>query len=101
MADETYINLLDPEFYVDPWEAYRWLRDHSPAHWDPVRSSGGSPATRTLLSIEKDAVKLLVLRRISSKTGPGGRSINDQPRRSRSSKSAETHRATVHPEGGT
>jgi hypothetical protein len=25
------INVLDPEFYVDPREAYRWLRDEAPA----------------------------------------------------------------------
>jgi cytochrome P450 len=28
------IDVLDPRFYDDPWEAYRWLRDHSPVHWD-------------------------------------------------------------------
>jgi cytochrome P450 family 142 subfamily A polypeptide 1 len=28
------IDALDPRFYDDPWDAYRWLRDHSPLHWD-------------------------------------------------------------------
>ena len=28
------IDVLDPHFYDDPWEAYRWLRRHSPIHWD-------------------------------------------------------------------
>ena len=28
------IDALDPRFYDDPWEAYRWLRRHSPIHWD-------------------------------------------------------------------
>ena len=28
------IDALDPRFYDDPWEAYRWLRTHSPIHWD-------------------------------------------------------------------
>jgi len=28
------IDSLDPRFYDDPWEAYRWLRQHSPIHWD-------------------------------------------------------------------
>jgi cytochrome P450 family 142 subfamily A polypeptide 1 len=28
------IDVLDPRFYDDPWEAYRWLRTHSPIHWD-------------------------------------------------------------------
>jgi hypothetical protein len=31
------INVLDPEFYVDPWQAYRWLRDEAPLYWDPVQ----------------------------------------------------------------
>ena len=31
------INVLDPQFYVDPWEAYRWLRDEAPVYWDPVQ----------------------------------------------------------------
>ncbi|MGK2950732.1 MAG: cytochrome P450 [Acidimicrobiales bacterium] len=30
------IDVLDPRFYDDPWEAYRWLRQHSPIHWDAV-----------------------------------------------------------------
>jgi cytochrome P450 family 142 subfamily A polypeptide 1 len=28
------IDSLEPRFYDDPWEAYRWLRQHSPIHWD-------------------------------------------------------------------
>jgi cytochrome P450 family 142 subfamily A polypeptide 1 len=28
------IDVLDPRFYDDPWESYRWLRNHSPIHWD-------------------------------------------------------------------
>ena len=28
------IDILDPRFYDDPWDAYRWLRDHAPLHWD-------------------------------------------------------------------
>ena len=35
------INVLDPEFYVDPWEAYAWLRDEAPVFWDPVQSDCG------------------------------------------------------------
>jgi cytochrome P450 family 142 subfamily A polypeptide 1 len=31
------INVLDPEFYVDPWQAYRWLRDEAPLYRDPVQ----------------------------------------------------------------
>jgi cholest-4-en-3-one 26-monooxygenase len=28
------IDVLDPRFYDDPWDAYRWLRQHAPLHWD-------------------------------------------------------------------
>jgi cytochrome P450 family 142 subfamily A polypeptide 1 len=28
------IDVLDPRFYDDPWEAYRWLRNESPVHRD-------------------------------------------------------------------
>jgi cholest-4-en-3-one 26-monooxygenase len=28
------IDTLDPRFYDDPWDAYRWLRRYSPIHWD-------------------------------------------------------------------
>ncbi len=35
MASVT-INVLDPQFYVDPWQAYRWLRDEAPVYWDSV-----------------------------------------------------------------
>jgi len=30
----TNLDVLDPRFYDDPWEAYRWLRDNDPVHWD-------------------------------------------------------------------
>lgn len=33
-APPCEIDVLDPAFYDDPWEAYRWLRHHSPIHWD-------------------------------------------------------------------
>jgi cytochrome P450 family 142 subfamily A polypeptide 1 len=28
------IDVLDPRFYDDPWEGYRWLRANEPIHWD-------------------------------------------------------------------
>jgi cytochrome P450 family 142 subfamily A polypeptide 1 len=28
------VDALDPRTYDDPWETYRWLREHSPIHWD-------------------------------------------------------------------
>ncbi|HUW04539.1 MAG TPA: cytochrome P450 [Acidimicrobiales bacterium] len=30
------INPLDPRFYDDPWEGYRWLRDQAPVFWDAI-----------------------------------------------------------------
>jgi hypothetical protein len=30
------VNVLDPQFSVDPWDAYRWLRDEAPVLEDPV-----------------------------------------------------------------
>jgi cytochrome P450 family 142 subfamily A polypeptide 1 len=48
-----YINLLDPEFYVDPWAAYRWLRDTSPVHWDPVQKLWGISRYEDVLHVEK------------------------------------------------
>lgn len=28
------IDILDPRFYDDPWDAYRWLRHNAPLWWD-------------------------------------------------------------------
>ncbi|HMG41602.1 MAG TPA: cytochrome P450 [Acidimicrobiales bacterium] len=28
------IDVLDPRFYDDPWEGYRWLRNNAPVWWD-------------------------------------------------------------------
>ena len=30
------IDVLDPRFYDDPWEGYRWLRTNAPLWWDDV-----------------------------------------------------------------
>jgi cytochrome P450 family 142 subfamily A polypeptide 1 len=30
------IDVLDPRFYDDPWDAYRWLRHEAPVWWDPA-----------------------------------------------------------------
>jgi cytochrome P450 family 142 subfamily A polypeptide 1 len=34
MATGVDIDVCDPRFYDDPWDAYRWLRQESPVHWD-------------------------------------------------------------------
>ncbi|MBO0727634.1 MAG: cytochrome P450 [Acidimicrobiaceae bacterium] len=47
-----YLNLLDPDFYVDPWSAYRWLRNESPVHWDPVQKLWGISRYADVLEVE-------------------------------------------------
>ena len=54
-ATETpYINLLDPQFYVDPWAAYRWLRDNDPVHWDPIHKLWGISRHDDIIEVEKN-----------------------------------------------
>jgi cytochrome P450 family 142 subfamily A polypeptide 1 len=48
------INLLDPEFYVDPWEAYRWLRDEAPCFWDPIQQMWALSRYEDIRTVEKD-----------------------------------------------
>ena len=48
------INVLDPEFYVDPWQAYRWLRDQAPVYWDPVQKLWVISRYDDVLDVEKD-----------------------------------------------
>ncbi len=63
VTDTPYINLLDPQFYVDPWETYRWLRANSPVHWDPVQKIWGISRHADIVEIEKNS------RRYSSAQG--------------------------------
>jgi cytochrome P450 family 142 subfamily A polypeptide 1 len=48
------INLLDPSFYVDPFAAYRWLRDNDPVHWDPIHRIWGVSRYDDIVAVEKD-----------------------------------------------
>ena len=64
------INLLDPEFYVDPWEAYRWLRDESPVHWDPVQRIWGISRHADVQHVERDTALY--------PSAPGSRPHTDQ-----------------------
>ena len=48
------INVLDPQFYVDPWQAYRWLRDEAPVWWDPVQKLWVISRYDDVLDVEKD-----------------------------------------------
>lgn len=40
------IGLLDRHFYLDPWERFRWMRDHAPVYWDPSADGGLWGVTR-------------------------------------------------------
>jgi len=53
-VDAPYINLLDPQFYVDPWAAYRWLRDNDPVFWDPVHRLWGISRYDDIVEVEKN-----------------------------------------------
>ena len=48
------VNVLDPQFYVDPWDAYAWLRDEAPAYRDPVQQLWAISRYDDVLAIEKD-----------------------------------------------
>lgn len=54
LIDAPTINLLDPQFYVEPWDAYRWLRDKSAVHWDPVQRLWGISRYADVMAVEKD-----------------------------------------------
>jgi cytochrome P450 family 142 subfamily A polypeptide 1 len=51
------VNVLDPEFYVDPWESYRWLRDEAPVFWDPVQRLWAISRYDDVMLVEKDATR--------------------------------------------
>ncbi len=54
VATEHGINVLDPQFYVDPWDAYRWLRDEAPVYWDPIQQLWAISRYDDLRAVEKD-----------------------------------------------
>ncbi len=51
--DAPTINLLDPQFYVDPYAAYRWLRDNDPVHWDAAHRIWGVSRYEDVVEVEK------------------------------------------------
>lgn len=51
------INVLDPAFYVDPWDAYRWLRDEAPVFWDPVQKLWVITRYDDIVVVEKDSAR--------------------------------------------
>ena len=53
---EFAVNVLDPQLYVDPWGAYRWLRDEAPVYWDPVQQLWAVSRYEDVLAIEKNTM---------------------------------------------
>jgi cytochrome P450 family 142 subfamily A polypeptide 1 len=51
------INVLDPEFYVDPWDRYRWLRDEAPVFWDPTQRIWVISRYDDILAVERDGAR--------------------------------------------
>ena len=51
------INVLDPDFYVDPWDGYRWLRDEAPVYWDPLQRLWAISRYDDVLEVERDTTR--------------------------------------------
>jgi cholest-4-en-3-one 26-monooxygenase len=51
------INVLDPDFYVDPWESYEWLRDAAPVYWDPAQKLWAISRYDDVLEVERDTTR--------------------------------------------
>jgi cholest-4-en-3-one 26-monooxygenase len=51
------VNVLDPGFYVDPWDSYRWLRDEAPVFWDPVQRLWVISRYDDIIAIERDGAR--------------------------------------------
>jgi cytochrome P450 family 142 subfamily A polypeptide 1 len=56
-TDAPYVNSLDPQFYVDPWDAYRWLRDEAPVYRDPVQQLWLVSRYDDVMAIEKHGAR--------------------------------------------
>ena len=65
-----YVNVLDPQFYVDPWDAYRWLRDEAPCFWDPVQRLWVVTRYDDVMAIEKHGARVLVVLGIAAADRP-------------------------------
>ena len=69
------VNVLDPEFYVDPWDGYRWLRDEAPVFWDPVQKLWAISRYDDVLAVEKDGAALLVVLRARARTSTSATTV--------------------------
>jgi cytochrome P450 family 142 subfamily A polypeptide 1 len=57
MTRSPAINVLDPEFYVDPWDAYQWLREEAPVFWDPVQRVWVISRYDDIVAVERDGAR--------------------------------------------
>jgi cholest-4-en-3-one 26-monooxygenase len=78
VSTQPYVNVLDPGFYIDPWEAYTWLRDEAPVFWDPAQKLWVISRYDDVVAVERDG------HRYSSFMGSrpprsARRSVDDQP----------------------
>ncbi len=51
------INVLDPAFYVEPGDAYRWLREEAPVFWDPVQKLWAISRYDDIIAVEVDGAR--------------------------------------------
>jgi cholest-4-en-3-one 26-monooxygenase len=56
-TERAAVNVLSPAFYVDPWDAYRWLRDEAPAFWDPAQKLWAISRYDDVVAIERDGAR--------------------------------------------
>ncbi len=47
-------DLLDPAFYVNPYETYAYMRDHAPVWWDPVNEIWGIFGYDEVVEVERN-----------------------------------------------
>jgi cholest-4-en-3-one 26-monooxygenase len=51
------VNVLDPAFYVDPWDDYAWLRDEAPVFWDPNQQLWAISRYEDVVAVERDGAR--------------------------------------------
>ena len=48
------IKLLSPEFYADPHEGFRWLRENAPVYWDDATGIWGIACYADVMEVSKN-----------------------------------------------
>jgi cytochrome P450 family 142 subfamily A polypeptide 1 len=62
LATTPHVNVLDPQFYIDPWAAYGWLRDEAPVFWDPIQKLWAISRYDDVMAVERDGARYSSLR---------------------------------------